>query len=99
VKQAARQGLVHLPESVAAKLREGRLLSRDESDVLRMGVRDALVATAARAGVSTAVLDNVYWLNRRVCADVNPDCDSCPVRAGCAKKVELGLPLEVTRYY
>jgi hypothetical protein len=99
VKQAARQGLVRLPGSLEEKLREGHLLSRDESDVLRMGVRDALVATAARSGVSTAVLDNIYWLNRRVCADVSPDCDSCPLRAACAKKVELGLPLEETRYY
>jgi hypothetical protein len=99
VKQAARQGLVRLPVSLEEKLREGRLLSRDESDILRMGVRDTLVAAAALSGVSTAVLDNIYWLNRRVCADVSPDCDSCPLRAGCAKKVELGLPLEVTRYY
>lgn len=99
VKQAARQGLVRLPDSLEEKLREGHLLSRDESDVLRMAVRDALVATAELSGISTAVLDNIYWLNRRVCADVSPDCSACPLRAGCAKKVELGLPLEVTRYY
>jgi hypothetical protein len=99
VKQAARQGLVQLHGPIEKKLLNGHLLSRDESDLLRMAVREALVKTAASAGISTAVLDNIYWLNRRVCADANPDCDSCPLRAGCAKKVELGLPLEMTRYY
>jgi hypothetical protein len=99
VKQAARQGLVCLPDELAEKLRDRRLLTRGESDLLRMTVRDALVAAAAQAGVSTAVLDNIYWLNRRICADMSPDCNDCPLRAGCAQKVELGLPLEVTRYY
>ncbi len=99
VKQATRQGLVNVRGQIGAKLRDGQLLSRDESDVLRMAVREALVDTAANAEVSTAVLDNIYWLNRRVCADTTPDCDACPLRAGCARKVEFGLPLEVTRYY
>jgi hypothetical protein len=99
VKQAARQGLIHLNDPLKTKLREGQLLSRDESDVLRMGVRDALVEVAECSGVSTAVLDNIYWLNRRVCADVGPDCNSCQLRGACAKKVEFGLPLEETRYY
>ncbi|CPR10402.1 hypothetical protein BN971_01838 [Mycobacterium bohemicum DSM 44277] len=99
VKQATRQGLVNVRGPIAAKLRDGQLLSRAESDLLRMAVRQALVDTAANAEVSTAVLDNIYWLNRRVCADTTPDCDACPFRADCAKKVEFGLPLEVTRYY
>lgn len=99
VKQAARQGLVRLDKNLRAKLCGGQFLTRPESDALRMGVREALVEVALEAGLSTAILDNLYWMNRRVCADVAPACDSCNLRAGCAKNVDLGLPLEETRYY
>lgn len=99
VKQATRQGLVRLDENLREKLCDGRFLTRGESDALRMGVRQALVEVAREAGISTAILDNLYWMNRRVCADVAPACDSCSFRTGCAKRVDLGLPLEDTRYY
>jgi hypothetical protein len=99
VKQAVRQGIVDPGNTIGAKLRDGQFLSHHESDRLRLAVRDALIAVASQAGLATPVLDNLYWLNRRICADQYPDCDSCRFRDGCAQLVEFGLPLEETRYY
>jgi len=99
VKQAVRQGLVRPESETMRKLCAREFLTREESSALRLDVLDALVHVADRAGISTAVLDNLYWLNRRVCADAQPDCGGCAFEPGCAQLVQVGLPLENTRYY
>jgi hypothetical protein len=103
MKQAVRQGLVEPSADVGIKLAEGGLLTADEALSLRHSVLDALVRVADTAGVSTAVLDNLYWNNRRVCSDRIPACRSgairCPFELSCAQRTEFGLPLELTRYY
>jgi Potential Queuosine, Q, salvage protein family len=99
IKQALRQGLVAPSTHLAHKLARQQFLNPDESQALRSAVLDALIGVAEAAGVSTAVLDNMYWANRRVCGDERWLCDSCPFNAACAKRTEYGLPLEVTRYY
>jgi hypothetical protein len=103
IKQAVRQGIVEPSNTVAAKLVDGQLLSNAESLSLRQAVLDALVEVADSAQVSTALLDNFYWLNRRICSDRNPACQSrtgqCPFESGCAQRIDFGLPLELTRYY
>jgi hypothetical protein len=103
MKQAVRQGLVEPPAAVATKLAHGELLAASESLSLRQAVLDALVEVANTAGVSTAVLDNLYWMNRRVCSDRNPACQSrveqCPFESACTQRIKFGLPLELTRYY
>jgi len=104
VKQVVRQGLVTPSSAVMDKLETGVLLDADESLALRSATRDALVQVADRARVPPSVIDNVYWLNRRVCDEDAPACqqtlgDRCPFEAGCAKRTQFGLPLELTRYY
>lgn len=103
VKQAARQGLISVHGPLARKLVDGAMIDRAESLTLRSATLDALVAVADRARISTAVLDNLYWMNRRVCSEDAPACRTgeatCPFAAVCAKRVEYGLPLELTRYY
>jgi hypothetical protein len=99
IKQALRQGLVSPAPAVAAKLVAGELLGPDESRMLRAAVLDALLEVANRAGASTAVLDNIYWANRRICGDERWQCAACPFTDACAKRTEFGLPLELTRYY
>lgn len=102
VKQALRQGLVEPGPAVARKLAAGELLSEAESLPLREATLRALEAVGAAAGVSTAVIDNLYWLNRRVCADAEPAClrsEPCPFAEACARRTDLGMPLELTRYY
>jgi hypothetical protein len=49
--------------------------------------------------MSTAVIDNVYWLNGRVCDEREPACPECPFEKACLQRVDLGRPLELTRYY
>jgi hypothetical protein len=103
MKQAVRQGLVEPTGVVASKLASGGLLTYDESLLLREGVLKALVEVACLAGVSTAVVDNLYWMNRRTCSDRDPACQSgvggCPFESACAQKTDYGLPMELTRYY
>jgi hypothetical protein len=102
VKQAVRQGLVNPAPPVARKLVDGALLDAGESLSLRAATLEALLAVASRAGVSTAVVDNLYWLNGRVCAEGEPACvagRACSFEAACAQRVEYGMPLEMTRYY
>jgi hypothetical protein len=99
VKQAVRQGLVRPGPSIGSKLRDRSLLTQDESTSLRRAVLSALLTAAEGAGTSSAVIDNLYWLNRRICADTDPECGVCPFKDGCEQHVELGLPLELTRYY
>ena len=103
IKQAVRQGLVEPGRLVARKLGTGAFLNPDESLSLRQAVLDALVSVGQEASVSTAVLDNLYWMNRRICSDTNPACqsgvDQCPFASACPKLTGYGLPLELTRYY
>ena len=99
VKQVLRQGLVSPPSVLRHKLVVGELLEAQESLELRTAVLEALVQVADRAGMSTAFIDNLYWLNRRVCGEDHPSCSTCPFEAGCIQHTEIGLPLEMTRYY
>jgi hypothetical protein len=99
IKQVLRQGLVRPAPDVAVKLKVQDLLGPEESRTLRTAVLDALLAVANRAGASTAVLDNMYWMNRRVCGDEQWLCETCPFTDACAKRTQFGLPLELTRYY
>ena len=99
VKQALRQGLVIPPPELVHKLAANEMLDSDESRILRSAVLVALTEVAKQAGIPTTVLDNLYWLNKRVCAEVNPSCSSCPFESGCSKRTEYGLPMEMTRYY
>jgi hypothetical protein len=99
VKQAVRQGLVHPDEATSQKLKQAGLLTRREAQGLRRSVLTALTMVAEEAGVSTAALDNLYWLNRQVCTETEPACTNCSFAPACARLTELGLPLEYTRYY
>ena len=104
VKQALRQGLVMPPPALEEKLVAGHLLDADESLALRRATLDALVEVGSRAAIPTTVLDNSYWLNRRVCRDPIPACadgsgEPCPFEMACAQRTSVGMPLEITRYY
>jgi hypothetical protein len=99
VKQVLRQGLVTPPSELRHKLAASELLEPQESLELRTAVLEALVQVANRAELSTAFIDNLYWLNRRVCSEDLPSCSTCPFEASCLQHTEFGLPLELTRYY
>jgi hypothetical protein len=99
IRQALRQGLVVPTAQLAASLKTGGTLEQPDSIGLRMAVLDALIEVATQAGISTAVLDNLYWMNRRVCADDSPACTECVFSAQCARKTQYGSPAEWTRYY
>lgn len=104
VKQAVRQGLVVPPPSIRSKLANDQLLDTDEALALRRATLDALLTVANHANISPAAVDNLYWLNRRVCDETNPACMNdddprCPFETVCLQRTELGLPLELTRYY
>jgi hypothetical protein len=104
VKQAIRQGLVVPSEHLQHKLRNRRFLTAEESLVLRQATLAALTQVAEASKTSTAVIDNIYWANGRICDEQNPACrvaggPECPFEGACMQHVDLGLPLELTRYY
>lgn len=103
IKQAVRQGLVIPPHSVYRKLEVGELLDEDEGLDLRKATLSGLLMVARQANLSPALLDNVYWFNRLECKDEFPTCLSadsdCPFRSACSKRIEIGRPMELTRYY
>jgi hypothetical protein len=104
VKQAIRQGLVTPVGHLRDKLRDRQFLTPEESLVLRRSALTALLAVAEQSEISTAVIDNIYWGNGRICDDRDPACQVadgpvCPFEEACLQRVELGSPLELTRYY
>lgn len=104
IKQAVRQGLVTPLGEVSEKLRRRQFLTPTESLVLRQATLLALLQVADASSVSTAVIDNIYWGNGRICDDQNPACKAidgpvCPFEESCAQLVEFGSPIELTRYY
>ena len=99
VKQAVRQGLVVPPQTLRDKLRDRQFLTPTESLELRQATLAALLQVAAASGISTAVIDNIYWGNGRICDERNPACPECPFQEACPQLIDLGRPLELTRYY
>jgi hypothetical protein len=99
IKQALRQGLVVPDRALARKLAQAEFLDESESLELRMATLDALVQVANLAQISTAVLDNLYWTNKRICSEREPSCAICPFGDQCLKRTEFALPMELTRYY
>ena len=99
MRQALRQGLVVPPPELARRLLSGADLDEADSRGLRLAIRDALVEVADKAGISTAVLDNLYWMNKRVCSEVAPHCSSCIFNGQCSRRTVYGSPVEWTRYY
>jgi hypothetical protein len=103
-RHALRQGLVEPEPELAQKLRDGVFITEDESESLRRAALTAYIELGERSGLSGAVIDNKYWLNRNICGDppvcADPATESqCPFAAACPKKREYGFPLEETRYY
>jgi hypothetical protein len=105
VKQLVRQGAVVPSQDVARKMLRNELLTSDEASGLRRACLSALVALSTMTGVSGAVLDNRYWLNRANCTDLAPVCTNpataarCPFLSACDRRVGSSRPLELTRYY
>jgi hypothetical protein len=104
IKQAVRQGLVVPSRQVQDKLRDGQFLTPPESLALRRATMSALLQVAEASDISTAVIDNIYWGNGRICDERKPACQvaggpECPFEEACMQLVDLGRPLELTRYY
>jgi hypothetical protein len=82
-----------------SKLRSRGCLTSSESLALRQATLAALLQVAEESETSTSVIDNVYWHNGRVCDETEPACSLCPFEKACLQRVDLGRPLEPTRYY
>lgn len=105
LRHSLRQGLLLPHSALERKLKASELLSSTEAYDLRRLALIAYIAVAERTGLSGAVLDNRYWLNRVNCTDIDPVCLNestalrCPFYGACAKATDFALPLELTRYY
>jgi Potential Queuosine, Q, salvage protein family len=105
VRQLLRMSILRPDRQLGDKLRSRALLDPGESAELRRTALAALLQISERSGVPCDVLDNKLWMNRMKCTDAEPVCrqagraHECPFVGTCAQITELGMPLEVTRYY
>jgi hypothetical protein len=104
LRHLLRQGILEPHPEVAEKLTTGLFLTAEEAIGLRRAALAAFVELSRSTGISGAILDNHYWLNRVNCTDT-PVCldpetaGACPFLDACSQRVGFGLPLELTRYY
>ena len=103
MKQQLRLGILlpkeHLKKKMLSEKLCDRLLSKREARELRNACLASFMYTMEKTSVSGEILDNIWWLNRRVCEDRNPSCEQCLFKAVCNRNVAYGIPLELTRYY
>jgi Potential Queuosine, Q, salvage protein family len=105
VRQLLRMSILRPGRRLGDKLRSRALLDPGESAELRRTALAALLQISETSGVPCDVLDNKLWMNRTKCTDAEPVCrkaghaHECPFLGTCAKITELGMPLEMTRYY
>ena len=105
VRQLLRMGILRPSHRLGSKLRYKSLLDAGESAELQRIALAALLQISNRSGVSCDVLDNKLWMNRTKCTNERPVCrqagraHECPFVDTCAQITELGMPLELTRYY
>lgn len=105
LQQVLRQGILLPRRSLVTKLERQELLDPHEAHELRRVALCAFVELSARTGISGEILDNKWWWNRLQCRTAEPVClrpetaERCPFLDACARRSELGMPLEETRYY
>lgn len=105
LKQLLRQGVLVPHQSIADKLERSLLLSEQEGYELRRAALNAFVEISVLTGLSGEILDNKWWWNRLKCRTIDPVCldpqtaHECPFFGPCAQRIQLGMPLEETRYY
>ena len=105
VKQMVRHGVVEPAAATTEKLIHRERLSASEAHELRRMTLVAFVRLCDETGIPGPILDNLWWGNRTKCLDKAPVCSSpatagsCPFVRVCNKFVDMGTPLERTRYY
>jgi hypothetical protein len=105
LKQLLRQGVLRPSPGLLSKLKQAQLLDPNEAFELRRVALNALLKLSEMTEAPGDVLDNIYWLNRQACRTEAPVCmdpltaHECPFYGACAQLVDIGMPLELTRYY
>jgi hypothetical protein len=105
LKQLLRQGALRPRPALLLKLKQTQILSAEESGELRRVALNALLELSEMTEIPGEILDNTYWLNRQKCVTESPVCldpsraVECPFYGACAQLVDIGMPLELTRYY
>lgn len=105
LKQMLRHGILVPNPAITRKLTQQQFLEEHESFELRRLALHAFIEISAQTGISGEILDNKWWWNRLKCRTVAPVCldpataHECPFLPTCARRTEMGMPLEATRYY
>lgn len=105
LKQLMRNGIVLPSPTVAKKLESTQVLTQPEALDLRKAALYSFIRLMEETKLPGDVLDNKYWFNRTKCKTDVPVCriggreHECIFFGACNERVEIGLPLELTRYY
>lgn len=85
------------------KLRNKIILDNCESLALRKATLKCLIKIAKGLNIRGDVIDNIFFLNGKRYCTHNPSCkktkSNCLFKDICAKKIQIFMPLEKTRYY
>lgn len=100
-RTALRAGIVvPFDDAIRAKLVARQLLTAEEEAEARTAVWRAMNALSERSGISHPALDLLFFKARSVCPEASePQCEKCPLDAGCAHQKALFQPVFRTTAY
>lgn len=99
LKQQMRMGIVVPKGRLMKKLISQEILTHNEARELRNAGLHSFLHIMERTGIPGDVIDNIWWTNKRICRDQQPQCEGCLFSNICRRKQEYGIPREITRYY
>ncbi len=99
LKQQMRIGIVVPKGKLMKKLIRKEILTHGETRELRNAGLRSFLHIMEKTSIPGDVIDNLWWMNKRKCLDLQPLCEGCLFSDVCTKKTEYGIPLELTRYY
>ncbi len=103
VTQAIRLGLLDLNEKLENKIKNRKFLNTVESKCLRFATLKCLVKIGNDLNIGGDIVDNIFFRNGKKYCTHNMICNKekniCIFEKICKKRIELFMPLEITRYY
>lgn len=99
LKQQMRIGILTLKERISKKIIYKELLTSSEARELRNAGLTAFMYMIEKTSLPGDLIDNTWWMNKKVCQTEKPFCEKCLFNTVCLKKADYWIPLEITRYY